>query len=126
MLERLAADAVLVGHLAFIAFVMLGALAVWRWRWVTWLHVPALAWAAFVEASGRVCPLTPLENALRMGAGDKGYAGDFVEHYLLAIVYPSGLTREIQWLLAALVLIINALLYGRLWLRARRSAPLRG
>jgi uncharacterized protein DUF2784 len=126
MLERLAADAVLVGHLAFIAFVMLGALAVWRWRWVTWLHVPALAWAAFVEASGRVCPLTPLENALRMGAGDKGYAGDFVEHYLLAIVYPSGLTREIQWLLAALVLIVNALLYGRLWLRARRSAPLGG
>jgi len=126
MLERLAADAVLVGHLAFIAFVMLGALAVWRWRWVTWLHVPALAWAAFVEASGRVCPLTPLENALRMGAGDKGYASDFVEHYLLAIVYPSGLTREIQWLLAALVLIVNALLYGRLWLRARRSAPLRG
>jgi uncharacterized protein DUF2784 len=126
MLERLAADAVLVGHLAFIAFVMLGALAVWRWRWVTWLHVPALAWAAFVEASGRVCPLTPLENALRMSAGDKGYAGDFVEHYLLAIVYPSGLTREIQWLLAALVLIVNALLYGRLWLRARRSAPLGG
>ena len=126
MLERLAADAVLVGHLAFIAFVMLGALVAWRWRWVAWLHVPALAWAAFVEATGRVCPLTPLENALRVAAGDEGYGGDFVQHYLLAIVYPSGLTREIQWLLAALVLIVNALLYGAVWLRARRSAPLGG
>ena len=124
MLARLAADAVLVGHLAFIAFVMLGALAVRRWRWLAWLHVPALAWAAFVEATGRLCPLTPLENALRMRAGDKGYAGDFVEHYLLAIIYPLGLTREVQWLLAALVLIVNALLYGWLWLRARRSAAL--
>jgi hypothetical protein len=125
MLERFAADAVLVGHLGFIAFVMLGALLALRWRWVLWLHAPALAWAVFVEATGRVCPLTPLENALRIRAGDAGYAGGFVEHYLLAIVYPEALTREMQWLLAAVVLIVNALLYGWVWHRIGRSAPVR-
>ena len=88
MLERFAADAVLVGHLLFIAFVLLGALLALRWRWMAWLHVPALAWAVFVEVTGRVCPLTPLENALRIRAGEAGYAGGFVEHYLLGIVYP--------------------------------------
>jgi len=125
MLERFAADAVLAVHLLFIAFVTLGALLALRWRWMTWLHMPALAWAVFVEATGRACPLTPLENALRIRAGDAGYTGGFVEHYLLAIVYPEGLTRELQWLLAAVVLIGNALLYG--WLRHRigRSAPAR-
>jgi len=125
MLERFAANAVLVGHLGFIAFVMLGALLALRWRWVLWLHAPALAWAVFVEATGRVCPLTPLENALRIRAGDAGYAGGFVEHYLLAIVYPEALTREMQWLLAAVVLIVNALLYGWVWHRIGRSAPVR-
>jgi hypothetical protein len=124
MLERFAADVVLAGHLVFIAFVMLGALVVLRWRWLAWLHVPALAWAVFVEASGSVCPLTPLENLLRMRAGDAGYAGGFVEHYLLALVYPEGLTRQLQWLLAAVVLVVNALLYGWLWVRLRRPARL--
>ncbi len=125
MLERFAADAVLVGHLLFIAFVLLGALLALRWRWMAWLHVPALAWAVFVEATGRVCPLTPLENALRIRAGEAGYAGGFVEHYLLGIVYPEGLTRGIQWLLAAVVLIVNASLYGWLWYRIGRAAPVR-
>jgi hypothetical protein len=124
MLERFAADVVLAGHLVFIAFVMLGALVVLRWRWLAWLHVPALAWAVFVEASGSVCPLTPLENLLRMRAGDAGYAGGFVEHYQLALVYPEGLTRQLQWLLAAVVLVVNALLYGWLWVRLRRPARL--
>jgi hypothetical protein len=124
MLERFAADVVLAGHLVFIAFVMRGALVVLRWRWLAWLHVPALAWAVFVEASGSVCPLTPLENLLRMRAGDAGYAGGFVEHYLLALVYPEGLTRQLQWLLAAVVLVVNALLYGWLWVRLRRPARL--
>lgn len=125
MLERLAADAVLVVHLLFIAFVVLGALLALRWRWMTWLHVPALAWGVFIEATGRVCPLTPLENALRTRAGDAGYTGGFVEHYLLAIVYPEGLTRELQWLLAAVVLVVNALLYGWVWHRLGRPAPIR-
>jgi hypothetical protein len=125
MIERLAADAVLVVHLAFIVFVMLGALAALRWRWVSILHLPAAAWAAFVEATGRACPLTGVENALRMRAGSAGYGGGFVEHYLLALIYPEGLTRHTQWLLAAIVLAVNAVLYGWLLSRARRSPPLR-
>ena len=115
MIQRIAADAVVLVHLAFIAFVALGALLAVRWRWVPWLHIPALLWGVLVETTGRLCPLTDLENALRTKAGQSGYRGGFIEHYLLAIIYPEGLTREIQLALALGVIVINLTIYG--WLR---------
>lgn len=119
MLARITVDTVLLLHLAFILFVMLGGLLVLRWRRLMLLHVPAIAWAAFVELAGTVCPLTSVENRLRVAAGMSGYAGDFVEHYLLRVIYPDGLTRQTQWLLAVLVIIVNAVIYAALVFSAR-------
>lgn len=117
MLYRFGADAILLLHLTFIAFVILGGLlAVWRRR-VIFLHIPAAAWGVFIELTGRVCPLTFLENALLIKAGTAGYSESFVEHYLLCIIYPEGLTREIQYFLAALVVVVNIVIY--LWLLYR-------
>jgi hypothetical protein len=118
MVFRAAADAVVLVHLAFIAFVALGAMLSARWRWVPWLHIPALLWGVLVETTGRFCPLTDLENALRTRAGQSGYPGGFIEHYLLAIIYPAGLTRATQLALALGVIAINVIIYG--WLRGRR------
>lgn len=111
---RLAADAVLVVHLAFILFALLGAALAPRWRWTPIVHVPAAAWGFFVELTGRICPLTHLENYLRIKAGQSGYAESFIEHYLLAVIYPEGLTREVQFVLAGVVVITNAAIYA--WL----------
>lgn len=116
---RLAADAVLLLHLAFILFALFGALLAICWRWMPLLHLPAAAWGCFVELSGRICPLTPWENALRISAGQSGYAESFVEHYLLGLIYPAGLTHNIQLLLAGVLLAINLLLYGWLLWRWR-------
>ena len=120
MYFRLAADGVLLLHLAFIVFVLFGAVLATRWRWMPWLHVPAAAWGFFVELTGRICPLTFLENDLRLRAGQSGYAESFVEHYLVNVIYPPGLTREIQFGLAAVVLVINFTIYA--WLVLRRLA----
>ena len=121
MFFRLAADAVLTLHLAFIVFVVCGGLLALRWRWVPWLHVPAALWGFFVEITGRICPLTPFENALRVQAGQGDYSGGFVEHYLLPVIYPAGLTRGTQLVLAGVVVAANLVVYG--WLvRRRRSA----
>ena len=119
MLYRLAADAVLLFHLAFILFVVLGALAAARWRWVLVVHLPVAAWGFLVEFAGLGCPLTSVENELRIRAGQADYAGGFVEHYLLGLLYPAGLTRPGQWVLAAAVLVINGALYGWLFRRGR-------
>lgn len=119
MLYSLLADAVLVFHLAFILFVGGGGLLALRWRRAPWLHLPVAAWGVWIELSGNVCPLTPLENALRRMAGEEGYAGSFIEHYLLPIIYPSGLTREVQLVLAGLVLVLNLAIYGFVWVRSR-------
>jgi hypothetical protein len=119
MTASLLADAVVALHLAFIVFVVAGAALLWRWPVLVWMHAPAALWAAFVELSGTVCPLTPLENRLRALAGEQGYRDGFVEHYLLPILYPQALTREMQWALGAAVLLINGVLYA-LWLRRRR------
>jgi hypothetical protein len=108
----LAADALVVLHFAFVLFVVLGGLLVYRWpRWA-WVHVPAFVWGAVIEFNNWVCPLTPLEQRFRMAAGEEGYSGGFVEHYLLPLLYPEGLTREIQLGLGLLVLGVNALVYG--------------
>ena len=111
MAYRAAADAILVAHFAFVLFVVLGAFLVLRWPRFAWLHLPAVVWAAFVEFSGTICPLTPMEVLLRQQAGDAGYAGGFVDHYVVSLLYPEGLARETQTLLGAVVLAINAAIY---------------
>ncbi|HSN31918.1 MAG TPA: DUF2784 domain-containing protein [Ideonella sp.] len=121
MLYALAADAVVWLHAAFIAFVVAGGVLLARWPRAAWLHLPAAAWGAWIEFSGAVCPLTPLENRLRALAGERGYAGGFVEHYLLPLIYPAALTREVQFVLGAVVIALNALAYG-CWIRHRRAA----
>jgi hypothetical protein len=112
MLYRLAADAVLVLHLAFVVFVLLGGFLVLRWRKLAWAHLPAVAWGALIEFSGWICPLTPLEIALRRAAGDAAYAGDFVEHYIVALLYPESLTRDVQVALGIFVVLLNAVIYA--------------
>jgi hypothetical protein len=114
---RLMADLVLVAHLAFVLFAVFGGLLVLRWRPVVWLHVPAAAWAAFVELSGGICPLTPLEHSLRVAAGSEGYEGDFIGHYLIPILYPAGLTTAIQVGLGLAVILINLAVYLIVWRR---------
>jgi len=100
---------------------VLGGLLAWRWRWVVVVHLPAAAWGAFIELSGRLCPLTTLENHFRRRAGQAGYGEGFIEHYLLPIVYPEGLTRGTQLVLAGVVVAVNAVVYAGLWWRWRRS-----
>ena len=117
---RLAAEGVLLLHLAFIVFVVLGGALAARWRWLVWAHLPAATWGFFIELTGRACPLTYAENYLRIRSGESGYAESFLEHYLLAIIYPAGLTREVQFGLAALVVIVNVAIYGWLF-HARRT-----
>ena len=121
MFYRLAAEAVLLLHLAFIVFVILGAAVAARWRWLVPVHVAAATWGFFIELTGRVCPLTYAENYFRLQSGESGYTESFIEHYLLAIIYPAGLTREIQFVLAAVVVVINVAIYGWLFRRRRRS-----
>ncbi|UUC48887.1 DUF2784 domain-containing protein [Pseudomonas citronellolis] len=120
MLLRLAADAVVLLHLAFILFVALGSLLVLRWPRLAWLHLPAAVWGVTVEWLQLVCPLTPLENHLRRAAGEQGYAGSFVEHYLIPIIYPPGLTPTVQLLLGTLVAALTLACYSWLLLRRRR------
>ena len=126
LLFRLAADVVALLHLAFVLFVVGGGLLVWRWPWLAWLHLPAVAWGALIEFTGWMCPLTPLEQHLRQIIGQAGYAGGFIDHYLLALLYPAGLTREAQWALGAGVLVVNGAVYSLLLGRWARAAGRRG
>ena len=119
MIHRFLADAVLVLHLAFILFVVLGGFLVLRRPRIAWLHVPVFLWGAAIEFGGWICPLTPLEKWLRELGGEGAYAGGFIAHYLIALIYPEGLTRNIQLLIGAGVLAINAAIYLRLWQRRR-------
>ena len=108
------ADGVLIAHLAFIAFVMVGGLAVLRWHWVAFLHVPSFLWGVLIEFAGWICPLTPLELHLRALAGAGGYEVRFLEHYLLRLIYPGSLTRGMQIAIGAGVLAVNGLIYAHL------------
>ena len=103
---------VMLAHFAYILFVMFGGLLMLRWRWVPWVHLPAAAWGAFVELTGRICPITPLEQSLRRAAGDGGYVGGFIEHYLVRIIYPPGLTQEIQVALGVGAILLNCAIYA--------------
>lgn len=115
MLYRILADLTMLLHLGFILFVVLGGLLVLCKRWVVWLHPPAVVYGVLVEWLGWICPLTPLEVRFRRLAGEAGYAGGFVEHYIVPLIYPAGLTAETQWLLGAVVLGVNLGVYAWLW-----------
>lgn len=117
---RLAADLVVLVHLAFVAFVVLGGLLALRWRWVPWVHLPVALYGTLIELVGWICPLTPLEHRLRRAAGEAGYAGGFVEHYLLPVLYPAPLTPTVQVVLGLLVVAVNLAVYALVWRRWRR------
>ncbi|MDK9706933.1 MAG: DUF2784 domain-containing protein [Desulforhopalus sp.] len=120
MLHRILADLVVLVHLFFIIFVVTGGFAAYFWSWrLILLHLPAAVWGVYIEFSGNICPLTPLENYLRQLAGQEGYSAGFVEHYLVPVIYPVGLTREIQVVLGLFVLVVNLAAYAFILRRIR-------
>ena len=121
---RTLADAVVVFHFGFVLFVVLGGLLVLRWRRAMWIHLPCAAWGALIEIGGWVCPLTPLEHRFRDLGHEPGYAGSFVDHYVVSVLYPAGLTRGFQYAIAAFVIVLNVVVYS-LALRRARARPLR-
>ncbi len=121
MFWKLLADTVVSAHLAFVAFVVAGGFLTWRYPRALIAHLPALLWGIWIEASGMICPLTPLENHLRALAGEAGYSGGFIEHYVIPVLYPLGLTRHIQWVLAAALIVLNVAAYGGLLVRSGKS-----
>ena len=123
MLDRALADAVLLFHLAFVLFVVLGGPLVLRRPKLAWLHLPCAAWGVLIEFAGWICPLTPLEVFLRMRGGEAGYSGDFIGHYVTAALYPQGLTRGVQIALGSFALLLNAAVYAWIVARRRRSRP---
>jgi hypothetical protein len=123
LIYRSLADLVLVLHLSFVIFVLLGALLVLRWPWLAWLHLPAAIWGVLIEYAGWICPLTPLEISLRSLGGEAGYSGGFIEHYIQPVLYPAGLTRAAQFGLGSVALILNLVVYGIVISRMRSRVP---
>ncbi|HEY8157398.1 MAG TPA: DUF2784 domain-containing protein [Methylobacter sp.] len=123
MIYQFLADSVLIVHLLFIGFVIFGGLFALRFPRIALVHIPAAGWGAYIELAGGLCPLTTIEVGLRRMAGDAGYSGSFVEHYLLPIIYPAGLTRDIQFWLAGFVVLINVAIYSKFVYRLRYSGP---
>ena len=115
------ADLIVLLHFAFVVFVVLGGLLALRWPRIAWLHVPAVIWGALIEFTGWICPLTPLENRLRRAAGEAGYQGDFIAHYILPALYPDGLTRSDQLVLGGIALALNIAIYTAVIVRHRRA-----
>ncbi len=123
MWYRLCADIAVATHTAFVVFAVFGGLVALRWRKVIWLHVPAVLVAALAEFTGWICPLTPLENWFRVRGGEAGYTGSFIEHYIVPVLYPTGLTRRIQVVLGTAVVMLNLLVYAYIAVvRLRRKA----
>ena len=121
MAYRIAADAVLFLHLGFILFVTFGGLFAFRFRWAPLFHLPAVLWGIFIEISGSICPLTPLENLFLRRSGEEGFTESFIDHYLIPLLYPAGLGHDTQLRLAGIVLVVNGLIYGALLLKRRIS-----
>jgi len=121
------ADALVVFHMGFVGFVLLGGAVVLRWRRAIWLHLPAVAWGIYIELSHNICPLTPMENHLRRLGGAATYQGGFVDHYIMPVLYPNGLTHRMQVALALVIVALNAAVYGglavRWWLRGKPALP---
>ncbi|MGI8618153.1 MAG: DUF2784 domain-containing protein [Gemmatimonadaceae bacterium] len=122
MVNRALADATMLLHFAFIAFVVLGGLLALRWRRMLWVHLPAAAWGLLIELRGWTCPLTPLENHFRRLGGEAGYTGGFIQRYLEPVIYPPGLSAPTQLGLAAFVLLVNVAVYSLVF-RRRRLSP---
>ncbi len=120
MLQSAAANLLTIVHLSFILFVIFGGLLVFRWPGIAFVQIPAVAWGMVLGINNWICPLTPLEQNLRLAAGEEGYTGGFIEHYLNPLIYPDGLTQEIQWMLTAIVLLVNVTIYAS-WLIKRRK-----
>ena len=121
MFYKFAADLIVLLHFACILFVILGGLIVWRWPRLVWVHLPAVLWGIGIECAGFICPLTPLENFFRDRAGGGGYESGFIQHYIVSIIYPAGLTRTIQFVLAALLIAINLVFYTLIFCRFRKK-----
>ena len=121
MIYRRLADLVLVVHLGFVLFVVLGGLVVLKWARMAWLHVPAAAWGVLIEYTGWICPLTPLENSFRARGGQAGYSTGFIEHYIQPLLYPAGLTRGTQIVVGSLALLFNLSAYGVVIARRKRG-----
>ena len=126
MLYRVLADLVVVLHLGFVLFVVLGGLLALRWPRAAWIHLPAAVWGAGIEFVQGICPLTPLENHFRSLGGEAGYAGGFVEHYLLPVLYPAGLSQNVQWGLGIFVVLLNVAIYTIVWRRRVRGKGRQG
>ena len=121
IIATLAADIIVLLHFAFILFVSAGSLLVLRWPRLAWLHLPCVAWGVLIEATGGICPLTPLEMRFRLAAGEPGYSGDFIDRYLLPMIYPSGLSRGVQIGLGIVLLLFNLIIYAFAWNRRRKT-----
>lgn len=121
MLCRLGADLLVIVHLLFIIFVVAGGCLVLKWPRMAYLHIPAAAWGALIEFQGWICPLTPLEQHLRLAGGQPAYSVGFIEYYLEPIIYPAGLTREMQIFFGIAVLAINLMAYGWLLIGRKRG-----
>lgn len=122
MPHALLADLTLVLHAMFILFVVAGGILVFWWRGVAWFHIPCASWGALIEFKGWICPLTHLENDLRAKAGTGGYRGGFIDQYLMPLIYPEGLTSDVQLMLGMAVILINATIYSLLWYRLRSGS----
>jgi hypothetical protein len=123
MFNLVIADLIVLLHFGFILFVAFGGLLALHWRWIPSVHLPAVAWGALVEFSGLICPLTPMENHFRRAAGESAYTGDFIAQYVMPVVYPTVLTRELQIALGLLACLLNMLVYWLVWRRGRARNP---
>ena len=122
LMAGIAADLIVLLHFAFILFVVFGGFIVLRWKWIALLHIPSAAWGVLVESFGWICPLTPLELHFREAAEESLYSGDFVDRYITPIIYPEGLTREMQVALAVAIVVINLCAYSWVfWIRSRNT-----
>ena len=122
MLQSVLADSMLVIHLSFILFVVVGGLLIFRWPWAAFVHLPAVFWGVAIEWGNWICPLTPMEQKFRLAADESGYTGGFIEHYLIPLIYPDELTRNIQLGLGLFVLALNALIYAWWLIRRKKLA----
>lgn len=121
MFYQLAADAVVLLHFGFILYVVLGGLLSYKWLWLLWLHLPAVIWGSVMSMVGWVCPLTPLEIKLRAAGGGEHYSSGFIEHYILPVIYPAGLTRDLQTTMGIALLVVNALVYSGLIIKYKKG-----
>lgn len=120
MLWNFLAFFLVITHLVFVAFALVGGVAVLRWPRLAWIHLPAVAWGAWVQFAHRICPLTPLENWLRVRAGEAAYSSGFIEHYVAPVLYPSRMGSGLQVLLGGLLIAVNVCAYAVVWRRHRR------